>query len=100
MSWHEIRGKLTKHLDICGCQRKLKSIIGVLVGIYDKGQSGGHNWTAEEYLILAMLDAKGLIVHGINCEYPIITHPLSGSDVDDFWRWINSVKDSPNLSDN
>lgn len=96
--WHEIRDKLTNYLGICKCQRKLKSIINVLVRIYDKGQNGIHDWTAEEYLILAMLDARGLITHGINCEYPIILHMNRNND--DFWEWIKTVKDNPNLDDN
>ena len=95
--WYEISDKLTNYLGICGCQRKIKSIIDVLVRIYDKGQAGKHNWTAEEYLILAMVDSRDLITHGINCEYPIILHMTR--DDDDFWEWINSVKDNPNLND-
>lgn len=31
--WHKIGDKLTTYLGICGCQRKLKSIIDVLVTI-------------------------------------------------------------------
>ena len=96
--WHKIGDKLTNYLGICGCQRKLKSIVDVLVRIYDKGKTGKHNWTAEEYLILAMLDARNLITHGINCEYPIILHMPRNND--DFWEWINSIKDNPNLDDN
>lgn len=106
--WHKIGDKLTAYLGICGCQRKLKSIIDVLVRIYDKGQTGEHNWTAEEYLILAMLDARKLITHGVNCEYPIISPTMTRDEVlifnnlytVDFWEWINSVKDNPNLEDN
>ena len=96
--WRRIGTKLTSYLGICPCQRKLKSIIDVLVRIYDKGQIGEHNWTAEEYLILAMLDARDLIAHGTNCEYPIIVHLRQNND--DFWEWINSIKDNPNLIDN
>jgi hypothetical protein len=96
--WDKISYKLTNYLGICGCQRKLKSIIDVLVRIYDKGQAGEHNWTPEEYLILAMLDSRGLITHGVNCEYPIILHMTRNDD--DFWEWVNSVKDNPNLDDN
>lgn len=95
--WSQIRDKLTSYLGICGCQRKIKSIIDVLARIHEKGQTGEHNWTAEEYLILAMLDSKNLIMHGINCEYPILIHRTNG---DDFWEWICSVKDNPNLYDN
>ena len=105
--WEEINAKLTSFLGICGCQRKLKSIVDVLVIIYDKGQMGEHNWTPEEYLILAMLDKCNLITHGVNCEYPIIID-MNGStpfgigqeERCDFWEWINIVKNNPNLTDN
>ena len=95
--WEEMRDKLTNYLGICECQRKIKSIVDVLVAIYDKGKTEEHDWTAEEYLILALLDAIGLITHGINCEYPIIIHLTDKED--DFWEWINSIKNNPNLQD-
>lgn len=47
--WHEIGDKLTQYLRICSCQRKLKSIIGVLVKIHEKGQLDEPNWTPEEF---------------------------------------------------
>jgi len=96
--WHKIGDKLCAFLKICACQRKLKSIVEVLVRIKEKGEKGDHGWTAEEYLILAMLDSRDLITHGINCEYPIILH-MNGQQ-EDFWEWLEKIKDSPYLEDN
>lgn len=98
--WHKVGDKLTSYFGICGCQRKLKSIIDNLVSIRDKCITGERNFTGAEWLVLAMIDAKqkghlsDAIVHGTNCEYPIIMrdHP--------FWKWLDEVKDSPYLNDN
>ena len=94
--WHKIGNKLTKELHICGCQRKLKSIIEVLNNIRDKHENGNDSYTGEEYLILALIDANTnkIITHGTNCEWPILT------DLDGFWKWIREVRDSPYLEDN
>lgn len=91
--WHEIGNKLTHYLGICSCQRKLKSIVDVLVTIYNKSKTNESEWTSEEYLIIALLDSKNLITHGVNIEYPIIVD-------NEFWQWINSVKNDVNLEDN
>lgn len=98
--WHKIGNKLCNFLGICSCQRKLKSIVDVLVRIHEKGTRTDetvHNYTAEEYLILALLDDKNLITHGVNCEYPIILHITKEED---FWEWVLKIKDSPYLEDN
>lgn len=94
--WYKIGNKLTKTLRICGCQRKLKSIIEVLNRIRDKYEHGNTEYTGEEYLILALLDSNtdNLITHGTNCEYPIF------QDLDGFWKWVREVKDSEFLEDN
>lgn len=91
--WHEMGNKLTNYLCICHCQRKLKSIVDVLVKIYDKSKTEKPEWTSEEYLIISLLDSIGLITHGVNIEYPIIID-------NEFWQWINSIKDDENLEDN
>lgn len=70
----------------------------MLVRIYEKGKADKQNWTSEEYLILAMLESKDLITHGINCEHPIMLHTRKSGD--DFWEWICSIKDNSNLIDN
>lgn len=95
--WHKIGNKLCDFLGICHCQRKLKSIVNVLVSIHNKEKT--RDFTGEEYLILALLDSKNLITHGVNCEYPIILH-MHKSDQEDFWAWILKIKDSPYLEDN
>ena len=101
--WHEIGDKLTTYLVICSCQRKLKSIVSVLVRIYDKilaassaDKSVVIEWTPEEYLIIALLDTVpgNLLSHGINIEYPILCKEHA------FWEWIMEIKDNPNLVDN
>ena len=93
--WHRIGNKLCKYLQICSCQRKLKSFVDILIKIWNKRDylQTGETFTAEEYLILANLDAVNLIVHGTNCEYPIIIE-------NEFWIWLNEIKDSPYLEDN
>lgn len=94
--WHEIGDKLTKYLNICSCQRKIKSIVTVLLNIYNKIELGHFDFTPEEYLIVALLDAKGYITHGINIEYPMIVSVTE----DSFWLWLQEIKDNPNLVDN
>ena len=93
--WHKIGNKLCTYLRICKCQRKLKSIVDILIKIYEKGKNNERSWTSEEYLILAFLDSINLITHGTNCEYPIMISTNS-----DFWEWLYSIKDNPNLCDN
>jgi hypothetical protein len=96
--WRFIGAKLTDYLRICSCQRKLKSIVDVLVRIYEKRNDDEPAWTDEEYLILALLDSIGLVTHGSNIEYPIILDMTRRGD--DFWEWIMKVKDDPNLENN
>lgn len=98
--WKKIQRRLCYYLQICSCQRKVKSLVDVLVRIWDNGHyreedgcSPRRPWTDYEYLILAQLDQLQLITHGINCEYPIIT-------TNEFWEWLLSIKDSPFLEDN
>lgn len=92
--WHYIGNRLTDYLGICSCQRKLKSIVDVLISIYEKAESGKHGYTPSEFLICAMLEKRNFLTHGINCEYPIIDKNIQ------FWIWIVSLKDNPNLTDN
>jgi len=97
--WQEIREKLTDYLGICGCQRKLKTIIDNLVSIHDKCIGAYNNtherdFTGAEWLVIAMLNSgSDAIIHAINCEYPII------NEDDKFWKWILEIKDSPYLED-
>jgi hypothetical protein len=76
--WHKIGNKLCNYLQICSCQRKLKSIIDNLYSIYIKcngAYEGTHerDFTGAEWLLIAILDRhSAYISHGINCEYPII----------------------------
>jgi len=93
--WHKIGDRLCKYLGICPCQRKIKSFIDILANIYKKKEylKTGEQFTIEEYMILAVLDSLNLVVHGTNCEYPIILE-------NEFWDFINEVKDSPYLEDN
>lgn len=103
--WHRIGNTLCDYFGICRCQRKLKSIVDNLLSIkqkcldaYAKGTS--RDFTGAEWLLLALMDkminekGNSPIMHGTNCEYPIInkTHEL--------WIWLDSIKDSPNLEDN
>ncbi len=97
LSWKEISKRLSAELVICPCQRKLKSIVSVLVQIYNKIIAKSQDWTPEEYLIIALLDAHytNLITHGANIEYPMLYNTK-----DPFWKWLVEIKDSPDLIDN
>lgn len=98
--WHKIGNTLCDYFQICRCQRKLKTIIDNLISIYEKcngayERTHERDFTGAEWLIIAILDARSdAIMHGVNCEYPIINKE------DDFWKWILEVKDSPYLEDN
>lgn len=96
--WHEIGNRLTGYLGICGCQRKLKSIASELMDIYQKinryhNEGEPMNFTGAQYLLTAMLERQGLICHGVNCEYPIITNT-------EFWNWIIEIQNNSALEDN
>jgi hypothetical protein len=93
--WHKIGNRLTHFLGICPCQRKIKSIVDILVHIHIK--CNNQDWkalTVEELLICALLEKRGIVTHGVNCEYPII------SESEAFWDWIHEIKHSPYLIDN
>lgn len=103
--WHKIGSQLTTYFGICSCQRKLKSIVDNLSSIkqkcidaYDKGTP--RDFTGAEWLLLAIMnsmpDQKGNtpVMHGTNCEYPIINESHF------FWKWLDEVKNNPNLEDN
>lgn len=93
--WNEISETLTEYFQICSCQRKIKSIVDNLAEIKDKCERRDFNFTGAEWLLIAIMDARShAVAHGINCEYPIIRSS------DDFWQFIDSVKDDPNLEDN
>jgi hypothetical protein len=98
--WYKIGNTLCDYFGICRCQRKLKTIVDNLVSIYEKSIGafeGTHerDFTGAEWLLLAILNSKSTaVMHGINCEYPIINKE------DDFWKWILEIKDSPYLEDN
>lgn len=92
--WHKIGDKLTSYLGICNCQRKLESIVIILVRIEIKITNyDWSNFTKEELLITALLETKGLITHGSNCEYP-----FKGNA--EFWKWLDEIKYSEFLEDN
>lgn len=86
--------QLTKELGICDCQRKLLSIVRALIGIRDKILSRNLKFSANEVLIITFLDSKKLLTHGVNIEYPIL------DEGHEFWKWIESIKNNPNLEDN
>ncbi len=93
--WHKIGNQLTSYFQICGCQRKLKTIIDNLVEIKQKLIDRNFNFTGAEWLLIASMETfSNAITHGINCEYPIIIED------DPFWKWLDEVKDNPNLVDN
>lgn len=99
--WHRIGDELTGMFHICGCQRKLKSIVDNLYSIYEKcngAYKGTHkrDFTGAEWLLIALIEAhfQGNITHGINCEYPIIIEEGT------LWKWVLKEKDNPNLEDN
>jgi hypothetical protein len=93
--WNKISDELTNYFNICGCQRKLKSIIDNLYSIYSKIQIRNFNFTGAEWLLLALLDKNSdAILHGINCEYPIINESSY------LWEMVLKYKDSPYLEDN
>jgi len=93
--WNSINHFLTGYLRICHCQRKLKSIVTILLSI--KGKLKDLNWnglTPEELLICNLLDnVENIFTHGTNCEYPL----LGNSGI---WEYIETIKDSPALLDN
>lgn len=89
----EIGTTLVSFLDICDCQRKIKSIIDCLASIHDKIINENNEFTDQEYLIIALLDSRGFLTHGTNIEYPIL-------DKDYFWQWINKVRYNPSLKNN
>lgn len=98
--WHEIGDKLIGYFGICGCQRKLKSIVDNLLSIKQKClgayiKDTPRDFTGAEWLLIALLDRSSeAICHGVNCEYPIIM------ENDEFWIWLDSIKDDPALEDN
>lgn len=102
--WHRIGDTLTEYLGICGCQRKIKSIVDNLWEMKRKNQDAYENgtkreFTGSEWTLFAMMEnrggkLKGAVMHGVNCEYPIIIVEHS------FWKWIDEIKNNPNLEDN
>jgi hypothetical protein len=92
--WHEIGNKLTKYLEICDCQRKLKSIISNLASIYDKCISKDYIFTGAEWLLLAMIERYDFVNHGTNAEYPIINQEH------EFWKFILDANSLSFLQDN
>lgn len=99
-SWHEISEKLANYFQICSCQRKIKSIVDNLLAIKKKCIDAyeldtPRDFTGAEWLIIAQLDSfSNSVTHGINCEYPIINKH------DEFWVWLDKIKDNKNLIDN
>jgi hypothetical protein len=92
--WHLIGNQLSEYLNICNCQRKLKTIIDILLHIRQVcGDTEWEKLTKEELFITALLDNIGF-THGSNAEYPIVddSYPI--------WDFIDSIKDSPALEDN
>lgn len=92
--WHEIGDKLTSYFGICSCQRKIKSIVDNLASIKEKCLNRDFNFTGAEWLLIAIIDrSSNAIMHGVNCEYPMI------QENDPLWIYIDKVKDNPNLID-
>lgn len=93
--WHKIGDTLTEYFGICGCQRKLKTIVDNLHSIYIKLKAEDFNFTGAEWLLIALIEKQSTaITHGVNCEYPIIM------ENDHLWKWVVETKDSPYLKDN
>lgn len=103
--WHEIGDALTGYFQICGCQRKLKTIVDNLVSIKQKcldayEKDTPRDFTGAEWLLLAIMERMpneskmAPVCHGVNCEYPILRQDH------EFWKWIDSIKDDPALEDN
>lgn len=95
IEWNKIRVDLTNYFGICSCQRKLKTIVDNLVSIKEKCLNRNYDFTGAEWLVLALMDRNSIgIMHGVNCEYPII------NEDDSFWIWIDEIKNNKNLVDN
>jgi hypothetical protein len=96
-SWNEIGLFLTKNLRICGCQRKLKSIVLILKSIKDKCEIKRYDaLTPEELFITALLEEtiECAIYHGTNAEYPCL------NTCNPIWEAIEDLLINPNLEDN
>jgi len=93
--WQRIADVITSTFKICSCQRKIKTIVDNLYEIYVKLDERKFEFTGAEWLIIAMMDkSSNLVVHGINCEYPMLNKD------EPFWKWIVEIKNSPYLKDN
>lgn len=103
--WHKIGNTLYDYFNICRCQRKLKTIVDNLISIKQKcidayEKNTPRNFTGAEWLLLALMDkmydkeGNTPIMHGVNCEYPIV------SNTHDLWVWLDKIKNNPNLEDN
>jgi hypothetical protein len=93
--WKQLGRTLSHNLRICECQRKLRSIVLILMSIRAKCREGEHDsLTPEELFITSLLDRNGseLVTHGTNAEYPILTG--------DLWDWLDEIWQNPNLEDN
>lgn len=93
-AWHQMNKYLTTTLGICDCQKRIMSIVKSLAAIKGKILRRELKFSANEVLIVAFLDAKGLLTHGTNIEYPIL------DESNEFWVWIDKIKNDPNLEDN
>ncbi len=93
--WKKIRDELTSIFGICSCQRKVKSIVLNLHSIYLKCQDRDYDFTGAEWLLIALLDKHSdAIMHGVNCEFPIINQQAK------LWEFILRVVDNEFLEDN
>lgn len=94
--WNRLNRKLCSLLQICPCQRKLKSIVMILLSIYNKLiVMKWDELTPEELLICNLLDVNTeWITHGVNCEYPILKR---GGEL---WDFVLSAQYNPALIDN
>ena len=91
-SFEEVRIKLSVYLNICPCQRKLRSIVDQLYNI-KRNIYRLNPINSEDVLLCAILDKLNILEHGINCEYPILTNM-------EFWKFIDKCYSNPNVINN
>lgn len=94
-AWKHAKDCIVAFFSICTCQRKVKTIVDNMYSIYQKLEDQNFNFTGAEWVLIAMMDKRSnTIIHGTNCEYPILCKD------DLFWKFILETKDQPWLIDN
>lgn len=91
--WHLIGDRITRRLHICTCQRKLKSFVDELLAVKAIVQDWSLPVLSHQYMLIAWLGSLDLIEHGSNIEHAWLAD-------EEFWEWLETIKDSPNLEDN